>query len=38
MSLERWKSFFDIMTGAGVYPADLDWASGIDLRFLPQKS
>jgi NitT/TauT family transport system substrate-binding protein len=38
MSLDRWKSFFDIMTAAGVYPADLNWASGIDLSFLPQKS
>ncbi|WP_395778845.1 ABC transporter substrate-binding protein [Aquidulcibacter sp.] len=38
MSLDRWKSFFDIMTAAGVYPADLKWALGIDLSFLPQKS
>jgi len=26
------------MIAAGVYPADLNWASGIDLSFLPQKS
>jgi hypothetical protein len=38
MSLDRWKSFVDIMIAAGVYPADLNWASGIDLSFLPQKS
>jgi NitT/TauT family transport system substrate-binding protein len=38
MSLDRWKSFFDIMTAASVYPADLKWESGIDLSFLPQKS
>lgn len=36
MTMDRWKAFFDVMAAAKVYPADLDWASGIDLSFLPK--
>jgi NitT/TauT family transport system substrate-binding protein len=36
MTEARWQDFFTTMSGAGVYPADLDWRAGIDLQFLPK--
>lgn len=36
MTLDRWQGFFETMSGAGVYPKDLKWQSGLDLSFLPQ--
>ncbi|MEZ5823420.1 MAG: ABC transporter substrate-binding protein [Geminicoccaceae bacterium] len=34
MSDARWKSFFDKAVSWGVYPADLDYASGYTLEFV----
>jgi NitT/TauT family transport system substrate-binding protein len=33
MSDARWKSFFDTMTAAGVYPAKLDYKAAYTLEF-----
>ncbi|MGH6986339.1 MAG: ABC transporter substrate-binding protein [Caulobacteraceae bacterium] len=34
MTDARWKSFFDMASKAGVYPADLDWKSAYTLAFV----
>lgn len=34
MTQTRWAAFFKIMTDAGVYPADLNWQSGVDFSFV----
>lgn len=36
MTDARWKSFFDVMTKAGVYPASLDYRQAYSLDFLPK--
>ena len=35
MTEARWREFFTTMSGAGVYPADLDWRAAYRLDFLP---
>jgi len=37
MSDARWKDFFDTMTKAGVYPADLDYKQAYTLQFVNKK-
>lgn len=37
MTDERWKSFFDVMAKAGVYPASLDYKAAYTLDFLGSK-
>ncbi|RYY87278.1 MAG: ABC transporter substrate-binding protein, partial [Comamonadaceae bacterium] len=37
MTDARWKDFFDTMSGAGVFPASLDYKSGYTLRFIKAK-
>ncbi|HXQ51126.1 MAG TPA: ABC transporter substrate-binding protein [Stellaceae bacterium] len=34
MSEERWKSFFDVMVGQGLYPKDMDYRQAYTLRFV----
>lgn len=34
MTDERWKSFFDTMSSAGIYPADLDFTAAYTLDFV----
>lgn len=36
MTEASWKSFFDMASGLGVYPKDLDWRSAYTLDFLPK--
>lgn len=38
MTLERWQAFFDVMSGAGLYPADLDWRQAFTTQYLPGRS
>lgn len=35
MTMERWQAFFDVTSGAGVYPADLRWRDAFTDDFLP---
>lgn len=35
MTEARWKTFFDMAAGQGIYPSDLDWRSAYTLDFLP---
>jgi NitT/TauT family transport system substrate-binding protein len=35
MTAERWQAFFDVTSGAGVYPADLRWRDAFTDDFLP---
>jgi len=35
MTPERWQAFFDVMSGAGLYPADLDWRQAFTTQYLP---
>ena len=35
MTDARWKDFFDTMSGAGVYPPDLDYKAAYTLEYLP---
>ena len=37
MSEARWRDFFDTMTKAGLYPADMDFRSGFTLQFVNKK-
>jgi NitT/TauT family transport system substrate-binding protein len=37
MTDERWKSFFDDMVAAGVYPPNLDYKSAYTLKFVAAK-
>ena len=37
MTAARWKSFFDVMTKAGIYPASLDVTTAYSLDFQPKK-
>jgi NitT/TauT family transport system substrate-binding protein len=37
MTDARWKSFFDTMVKAGVYPASLDYKAGYTLQFVNKK-
>lgn len=36
MTEASWKTFFDMASGLGVYPKDLDWRSAYTLDFLPK--
>jgi NitT/TauT family transport system substrate-binding protein len=35
MTDARWKAFFDMAAGQGVYPADMDYKRAYSLQFLP---
>ncbi|MEJ6788724.1 ABC transporter substrate-binding protein [Brevundimonas sp. BR2-1] len=35
MTAERWQAFFDVTSGAGVYPAGLDWRKAFTTQYLP---
>ncbi len=35
MTAERWQAFFEVMSGAGLYPADLDWRQAFTTQYLP---
>jgi NitT/TauT family transport system substrate-binding protein len=37
MTDARWKSFFDTMVAAGVYPASLDYKAAYSLNFVGAK-
>jgi NitT/TauT family transport system substrate-binding protein len=36
MTDERWKTFFDMASGQGVYPKSLDYKKAYSLQFLPK--
>ena len=38
MTDARWKEFFDVMAGANVFPANLDYKSAYTLRFVGAKA
>jgi NitT/TauT family transport system substrate-binding protein len=38
MTDARWKDFFDVMAGANVFPANLDYKSAYTLRFVGAKA
>ena len=35
MTAERWRAFFEVMSEAGVYPANLDWRQAFTTQYLP---
>lgn len=35
MTADRWKAFFDVTAGSGVYPAGLDWRQAFTTQYLP---
>lgn len=35
MTTERWQAFFETMSQAGLYPADLDWRQAFTTQYLP---
>ena len=35
MTPERWEAFFEVMSQAGLYPADLDWRQAFTTQYLP---
>jgi NitT/TauT family transport system substrate-binding protein len=35
MTDDRWREFFDVMSGAGVYPATLNWREAFTGQYLP---
>lgn len=35
MTAERWQAFFEVTSGAGVYPAGLDWRKAFTTQYLP---
>jgi NitT/TauT family transport system substrate-binding protein len=37
MTTERWKSFYDTMVAAGVYPAGLPWQNAFSLDFVNKR-
>jgi NitT/TauT family transport system substrate-binding protein len=37
MTEARWRDFFEVMSGQGLYPKDLDWKKGMTLRFVNQR-
>jgi len=37
MNEARWKEFFDLMSGQGLYAANLDWKSAFTTRFVNRK-
>jgi len=37
MTNARWRDFFDIMAGAGVYPKDMDYKKAFTLQFVNKK-
>jgi NitT/TauT family transport system substrate-binding protein len=37
MSDTRWQDFFQMMSGEGLYPKDMDWKKGYTLRFVNQR-
>ena len=37
MTDARWRDFFDTMSGAGVYPKDMDYKQAFTLQFVNQK-
>src|SRR4029077_12894546 len=37
MSEARWRDFFDTMTKAGLYPADMDFPKAFTLQFVNKK-
>ncbi len=37
MTEARWKEFFDLMSGQGLYPKDLDWKKAFTLQFVNRK-
>ena len=37
MSEARWRDFFDTMTKAGLYPADMDYKKAYTLQFVNKK-
>lgn len=37
MSEARWREFFELMAGQGLYPKDLDWKKAFTLKFVNKK-
>ncbi|HXR88533.1 MAG TPA: ABC transporter substrate-binding protein [Stellaceae bacterium] len=37
MTDARWQDFYQVMSGQGLYPKDLDWKKGYTLRFVNQR-
>jgi NitT/TauT family transport system substrate-binding protein len=35
MTAERWQEFFEVTSGAGVYPPNLDWRQAFTTQYLP---
>jgi NitT/TauT family transport system substrate-binding protein len=35
MTAERWQAFFEVTSGAGIYPANLDWRQAFTTQYLP---
>ena len=35
MTAERWQAFFEVMSEAGVYPANLNWRQAFTNAYLP---
>ena len=35
MTAERWQAFFEVTSGAGVYPTNLDWRQAFTTQYLP---
>ncbi|MDO9588625.1 MAG: ABC transporter substrate-binding protein, partial [Brevundimonas sp.] len=35
MTPERWEAFFEVTSGAGVYPPNLDWRQAFTTQYLP---
>ncbi len=35
MTADRWQAFFEVMSEAGVYPANLDWRQAFTTQYLP---
>lgn len=35
MTAERWRAFFEVMSEAGIYPANLDWRQAFTTQYLP---
>lgn len=38
MTAKRWRGFFEMMSAAGLYPADMDWRSAFTTDFLEDKN
>jgi NitT/TauT family transport system substrate-binding protein len=35
MTAERWRAFFEVTSGAGAYPPNLDWRQAFTTQYLP---